>query len=347
MRVLITGVNGMAGSHLADFLVDMAGVEVFGMYRRFTTMDNLEDLRRANRLVLVGENAAIKSPAQLADVIAQQQRPGALHLIEAELTDPYSMQTLVGGVRPERIFHLAAQSFVASSWTYPVETLQVNVIGQVHLLEAVRAAGIDPLIHIAGSSEEYGAARPEEMPLKETTPLRPMSPYAVSKVAQEMLAFQYRYSYGLRTVVTRAFNHTGPRRGDSFVTSNFAKQIAQIERGLHPPKIMVGNLNAQRDWTDVRDTVRAYWLALEKGEPGEVYNIGTGVPHSVRDMLQTLLSFSEVPVQVVEDQARLRPSDLEVLQADAAKFRSLTGWEPLIPFSETLSDLLDYWRERV
>jgi GDP-4-dehydro-6-deoxy-D-mannose reductase len=346
MRVLITGVKGMAGSHLAEYLLGMDDIEVFGMDRRFITMDNLEDLRGSGRLVFVGENAAVKSAAQLAEVIERQGRPGALHLIDAELTDAYAMNTLISGVRPDRIFHLAAQSFVASSWTYPAETFHVNVIGQVHLLEAVRLAEIDPLIHIAGSSEEYGAARPEDMPLKETTPLRPLSPYAVSKVAQELMALQYHHSYGLRAVVTRAFNHTGPRRGDSFVTSNFAKQIAQIERGLQPPIMMVGNLNAQRDWTDVRDTVQGYWLALEKGEPGQVYNIGSGAPHSIREMLH-LLSFSEIPVQLEEDAARLRPSDLEVLQADVSKFRALTGWEPQIPFEETLSDLLDYWRERV
>ena len=346
MRVLITGVTGMAGSHLAEYLLTMNNTDVFGVIRRRSRMDNLDDLRLSGRLVLVGENAPVTSSEQLMAIIERQHKPGALHLVEAELSDPLAMRTIVGGVRPDRIFHLAAQSYVPGSWSYPAETMHVNVIGQVHLLEAVRAAGIDPLIHVAGTSEEYGTTRPEDLPLKETTPLRPHSPYAVSKVAQELLAFQYRYSYGMRTVVTRAFNHEGPRRGDNFVTSNLAKQIAEIERGRRPPQLMVGNLNAKRDWSDVRDVARAYWLALEKGEPGDVYNIGSGVARTVRQMLQILLSFTEMPVKILEDPSRLRPSDID-LQADVTKFRQLTGWEPQIPFEETLSDLLDYWRERV
>jgi GDP-4-dehydro-6-deoxy-D-mannose reductase len=346
MRVLITGVTGMAGSHLAEYILTQNDAEVFGVVRRRSRMDNLEDLGHAGRLVVVGENAPVTSGGQLAAIIEKQGKPGALHLVEAELGDPLAMQTIIGGVRPDRIFHLAAQSYVPGSWTYPAETIHVNVIGQVHLLEAVRSAGLDPLIHIAGTSEEYGATRPEELPLKETTPLRPHSPYAVSKVAQELLAFQYRYSYGLRTVVTRAFNHEGPRRGDNFVTSNLAKQIAEIERGLRPPQLMVGKLDSKRDWSDVRDVVRAYWLALEKGEPGDVYNIGSGVARTVEEMIRTLLSFTEVPIKIVQDPARLRPSDID-LQADVSKFRALTGWAPAIPFEETMSDLLDYWRERV
>lgn len=347
MRILITGVTGMAGSHLAEYLLTLDGVEVFGTYRRRSRMDNLEELRRARKLVILGENAPISSAAQVQGLIAQHARSDALNLIEAELTDPHAIANVVEGVRPDGIFHLAAQSFVAGSWTYPAETLHVNVVGQVHLLEAVRKAGLDPIIHIAGSSEEYGAIQPDELPIKETTPLRPLSPYAVSKVAQELLAFQYRYSYGLRVVVTRAFNHTGPRRGENFVTSNLAKQIAEIERGLRPPVIAVGNTEAQRDWTDVRDTVRAYWLALQHGVPGEVYNIGSGVARSVQQVLDTLLTFTEVPIRVQQDPSRLRPSDLPRLLADTTKFHQLTGWKPTIPFEQTLLDLLNYWRHRV
>jgi len=183
--------------------------------------------------------------------------------------------------------------------------------------------------------------------MKETNPLRPLSPYAVSKVAQELLAWQYFRSYGLQTVVTRGFNHSGPRRGQVFSTSSFAKQIAEIEKGLRPPVIYVGDLESQRDWTDVRDMVRGYWLALEKGLPGEVYNVGSGVTRRIGDMLNILLSLSNNHIELRQDPARLRPSDVKILWADITKFHRQTGWEPVIPFEQTMRDLLDYWRARV
>ena len=183
--------------------------------------------------------------------------------------------------------------------------------------------------------------------MKETNPLRPLSPYAVSKVAQDLLAFQYHKSYGLRTVRTRGFNHTGPRRGDVFVTSSFAKQIAEIEKKKRPPVIHVGNLEAKRDFTDVRDMVRAYWLALERGVEGEVYNIGRGQAFSMREVLDLLMSLSRAKMEVKVDPARLRPSDVPVLLSDSSKFMALTGWQPMIPFKQTILDLLNYWRERV
>ena len=183
--------------------------------------------------------------------------------------------------------------------------------------------------------------------MKETNPLRPLSPYAVSKVAQDLLAYQYFMSYGLKTVRTRGFNHTGPRRGDVFVTSNFAKQIAEIEKGKKKPVIYVGNLEAKRDFTDVRDMVRAYWLAADKGEAGEVYNIGSGKTMAMKDMLDILLSLSKAKVKVQVDPARLRPSDVPILYSDCRKFVSLTKWKPRIPLEKTFKDLLDYWRERV
>jgi GDP-4-dehydro-6-deoxy-D-mannose reductase len=268
-------------------------------------------------------------------------------LLEADLTDAHSLRQAVREARPDWIFHLAAQSFVPTSWRAPAATLEANVIGQVNLLEAVREAGLDPMIHIAGSSEEYGLVHPDEVPIKETNDLRPLSPYAVSKVAQEVLATQYFQSYKMRCIVTRGFNHTGPRRGEMFVTSNFAKQLAEIEAGLREPVLMVGNLEARRDWTDVRDMVRAYWLALEKGTPGEVYNVGSGRAHKVREMLDMLLKESRVEVEVRQDPARMRPSDVELLMGDASKFRRATGWEPTIPFERTMADLFEYWRERL
>ena len=220
-------------------------------------------------------------------------------------------------------------------------------MGQLNLFEAVRLAGIDPVIQIAGSSEEYGLVLPDEVPIKETNPLRPLSPYAVSKVAQDMLGWQYFYAYDLRVIRTRAFNHSGPRRGDVFVESNFANQVVQIELGLVPPVLKVGNLEARRDYTDVRDVVRAYWLAVTRAEPGEVYNIASGKSWAIQEVLDMLLAQATVPIRVEEDPTRLRPSDVLILEGDATRFRNATGWEPTIPFEQTLQDILAYWRERL
>jgi GDP-4-dehydro-6-deoxy-D-mannose reductase len=337
MRVLITGVTGMAGSHLADYLLQKKGLEIFGTFRWRSRMDNLDDLKKEDRLNIItcdrGTNPSINS--------------AKLNLMEADIGDAFSMNRAISVVRPDRIFHLAAQSYVPASWWAPAETLHTNIIGEVNLLEAVRTEGIDPRIHIAGSSEEYGYVLPNEIPVKETNPLRPLSPYGVSKVAQEMLAYQYCRSYGIKTIVTRGFNHEGPRRGDVFVTSSFAKQIAEIEKGLREPVIYTGDLSSKRDWSDVRDFVKAYWLATEKGTPGEVYNIGSGKALEVREMLDMLLGMSDIKVEVRSDPTRLRPSDVKVLVCDSTKFRKLTGWKNEIPFKQTLKDLLEYWRERV
>lgn len=325
----------MVGSHLAEYLLGLGGVEVYGLYRWRSKMDNLEELRQASLLHYLDPSADDPASAK------------GLHLVEGDLTDPYAMQRAVAAVRPDRVFHLAAQSFVPASWRAPHQTLATNVLGQVHLLEAIRELGLDPIIHVAGSSEEYGEVRPEEVPIKESNPLRPLSPYAVSKVAQEMLAWQYHRSYGLRCVVTRGFNHTGPRRGEVFVTSNFAKQIAQVEKGLRPPVLYVGDLSVRRDWSDVRDVVRAYWLVTEHGLPGEVYNIGSGQAREVREVLELLVHLSGTSIQIQEDPARFRPSDVRLLVGDITKFKSLTGWELCIPFEQTMLDLLNYWRARV
>jgi GDP-4-dehydro-6-deoxy-D-mannose reductase len=211
----------------------------------------------------------------------------------------------------------------------------------------VRTLRLDPTIQIACSSEEYGLVHPDEVPIKETNPLRPLSPYAVSKVGQDFLGYQYFQSYGLKVIRTRGFNHTGPRRASVFVTSSFARQLATIEAGLAEPVLKVGNLDAVRDFTDVRDMVRAYWLAVTQGRPGEAYNIATGHGITIRDLLAKLIELVGVEVKVETDPARLRPSDVEILIGDSSKFRADTGWEPRIPFDQTLRDLLDYWRERV
>jgi GDP-4-dehydro-6-deoxy-D-mannose reductase len=225
--------------------------------------------------------------------------------------------------------------------------MHINIIGTVNLFEALRQLDLDCRVQVAGSSEEYGLQFEHELPIKETNPLRPLSPYAVSKVAQDLLGWQYHRSYGMFIVRTRAFNHSGPRRGEVFVDSGFAWQIARIEAGLQEPVIYVGNLEAKRDFTDVRDIVQAYWLALEKGEPGEVYNIATGKAWSVQEVLNMLLGMTKVQVEIRQDPARMRPSDVPVLIGDSTKFRQRTGWQPKIPYEQTLRDMLDYWRSRV
>jgi GDP-4-dehydro-6-deoxy-D-mannose reductase len=318
MNVLITGITGFAGSHLAEYiLAEHPDARVHGLVRWRSRMDNI---------------------AHLA---------GKIELHEADLKDMVSLKKALQAAKPDKVFHLAAQSFVPTSWRLPAETFQINAVGQINLFEAILDLKLNPRIQIAGSSEEYGMVHPDQVPMKETNPLRPLSPYAVSKVAQDLLGYQYFKSYGLRAIRTRGFNHTGPRRGDVFVTSNFAKQIAQIEKGLREPVIHVGNLDAKRDFTDVRDMVKAYWLATEKGEDGDVYNVGTGSAISMHELLDMLLGLTQVQVQVQVDPERLRPSDVQILQADPSKFRKQTGWQPAIPFEKTLRDLLDYWRERV
>jgi GDP-4-dehydro-6-deoxy-D-mannose reductase len=262
------------------------------------------------------------------------------------MRDYHSVRKVINDIKPEKIFHLAAQSFVPTSWHAPQETLTTNIVGELNIFEAVREAGINPWIQLACSSEEYGLVHEDEVPIKETNPLRPLSPYGVSKVTQDLLGYQYFQSYGLKVVRTRAFNHEGPRRGDVFVTSNFAKQIAEIEAGKKEPVIYVGNLDARRDYTDVRDIVRAYWLATEKCEPGEVYNICSGRDWKIKDMLAYLLKQSKVKVEIKQDPARMRPSDVQILLGDNSKFVKQTGWQPEIPFEKTLEDILNYWREK-
>lgn len=317
MRILITGITGFVGSHLAEYALSRGDVEVFGTVRWRSRMENIEHLL------------------------------GRVHLIDCDLRDPVAVRKTLDEVRPGYIFHLAAQSYVPTSWKAPAETLITNIISELNLLEAMRDLDLDARVQVAGSSEEYGLVFERETPITEENPLRPLSPYAVSKVAQDMLAYQYHRSYGIYTVRTRAFNHEGPRRGYVFVTSNFAKQIAEIEKGKKEPVIEVGNLNARRDFTDVRDMVRAYWLALEKGKPGEVYNIGSGRAVTIREMLDILLSFTDREIEIRPMPERMRPSDVELLVCDCRKFRDLTGWKPEIPLEKTLEDTLNYWRERV
>jgi GDP-4-dehydro-6-deoxy-D-mannose reductase len=317
VRILITGITGFVGSHLAEYALARGDVEVFGTVRWRSRLDNVE---------------------HIMDRVC---------LMDCDLRDSVAVRSALEEARPDYIFHLAAQSFVPTSWKAPAETLTTNIVSELNILEAMRDLKLDARIHVAGSSEEYGLVYEDETPIKEDNPLRPLSPYAVSKVGQDFLAYQYHKSYGIYAVRTRAFNHTGPRRGQVFVSSDFSRQVAMIEKGKKEPVIEVGNLEARRDFSDVRDIVRAYWLSLEKGEAGEVYNIGSGKAITIQELLDLILSMSDVRIEVRRVPERMRPSDVELLVADYGKFNRATGWEPEIPLEKTIGDLLDYWRERV
>ncbi len=316
MKVLITGITGFVGSHLVEYCLKKDNVQLYGIKRWRSPLDNLRGTEDKVRL------------------------------IDCDLRDENSVVLAIQEIKPERIFHLAAQSYVQTSYTAPRDTLETNIIGTLNILETVRRFGIDPLIHICSSSEVYGQVYENEIPITENNPLRPQSPYAVSKVGEDLLSYQYFKSYNLRTIRTRAFTHTGPRRGAVFAESSFAKQIAEIEAGGKEPVIYVGNLDSVRTFMDVRDIVNAYWLALEKGIPGEVYNIGGEVTKKVGDMLNTLLDLSPVgkKIKVEVDARLLRPSDVTLQIPSVEKFREQTGWKPSIPFEKTMIDLLDYWR---
>jgi GDP-4-dehydro-6-deoxy-D-mannose reductase len=276
-----------------------------------------------------------------------EQLTGRVRYVAADMNIPEQVVSALESARPDVIFHLAGQANVARSFADPAGTLSSNLTAQIHLFQAVLRLRQDPLLLIAGSNEIYGAVRPEDLPLDEDTPLRPVNPYAVSKAAQDLLAFQYFASHRLRTIRLRPFNHIGPRQTDAFVAAAFAAQVAQIEAGCQPPLMRVGNLNAERDFTDVRDMARAYELAALHGQPGEAYNIGSGTPTPVRRLLDILMALSTKDIAVEADPARMRPSDVPSVVCDARRFRERTGWKPQIPLEQTLYDILEYWRSWV
>ncbi len=313
MRSLITGAGGFAGSHLADYLLSQPATapDVWGCD-------------------LSGQRRPFHSPK--------------LQLLAVDLRDAEAARQLVERVRPDRIYHLAGQAFVGDSWARPWDTLETNMRAQLNLLEAVVAAGLRPRILVIGSAEEYGRVKPDALPVGEDSPLLPDSPYSLSKIGQDLLGLQYFLSHELSIVRVRPFNHIGPRQNHRFVAPAFASQIAAIEAGQQPPVLQVGNLSARRDFTDVRDMVRAYALALEHAIAGQVYNIGSGRSWSIQDLLDVLLSFAGASIRVEVDPARLRPVDLPELVADAGKLRECTGWAPRISFEQSLHDLLDYER---
>ena len=318
MNVLITGITGMVGSHLADYILDNhPSVKVHGIVRWRSPLDNIRNI--------------------LSDI--------TLHY--ADLRDLNSLVTVFKEVLPDRIFHLAAQSYVTTSFDAAADTLTTNVIGTTNLLDAVRITGIDPLIHICSSSEVYGQVTEDEVPIRESNPFRPASPYAVSKVGEDMIALQYFLSYGIKTIRTRMFTHTGPRRGDVFVVSAFTKQVAEIEAGIRQNPMKVGNLESVRTFSDVRDAVRAYWLLLEKCPPGEVYNIGGNRTMTIGEMLNILKGMAKCTIEHEVAPSLLRPSDVTLQIPDISKFQAVTGWEPNISLEETITDLLDYHRQKI
>lgn len=315
MRVLLTGIAGFAGSFLAELLLSQPEVELHGVVHR--------------------HDARIR---HLLD---------RLHLHRGDLRNALWVSDLVQQVRPDCVLHLAAWSDVGGSWEQPWTTYELNVHCQLNLLEAVRRWRPESRTLIVSSNEIYGQVQPGDLPIGEATPFRPNSPYGVSKIAQDMMALQYWHSHRLPTVRARSFNHIGPGQADDFAASAFARQIAEIEAGLRPPQVMVGNLSAERDFTDVRDVVRAYWLLASQGAPGECYNVGSGQPRPIRWLLDTLLSLSPAAVDVVADPQRLRPSDVPCSYCDNRRLVAATGWQPAVDLRTTLRDLLDSWRAKV
>jgi GDP-4-dehydro-6-deoxy-D-mannose reductase len=316
LRALITGVTGFAGSHLAEYLLAHTDLEVWG-----TDISSND-----------------KNIAQIREDV---------HLIVGDMSDPTTASEILSEAEPDYIFHLAAQAFVPLSWSDPWQTMANNIRAQLNILQTLVDSGARPRVLVVGSADEYGVIRPGELPVSEAAPLRPYSPYAVSKIAQDMLGYQFFASHGLPVVRVRPFNHIGARQSPAFVTSDFAKQIAEIEQGQRRPLLEVGNLEAERDFTDVRDMVRAYQLALEQGQEGEVYNLGAERAYSIQEVLDMLLGMSEARIEVVQDPTRLRPSDVPVVVSDCRKFRERTGWSPTLSLRESLRSVMDYWRERV
>jgi len=317
VKALITGIAGFAGSHLAEYLLAHTELAVHGTVVPGHSTANIDHLRER------------------------------LTLYQADLREYDQVLAVLHQARPDYVFHLAAQAAPSLSILRPGETIITNILGQLHLLAALVHLGLAPRILVIGSADEYGLVRPDELPITEDNPLRPVNPYSVSKIAQDYLGYQYFLSHGLPIVRLRPFNHIGPRQAPGFVVADFAQQIAKAEAGKCPPIIRVGNLETKRDFTDVRDMVRAYYLAITKGEPGQVYNVGSGKAYAIKEILQRLLAMSPLSFTIEQDPARFRPSDVPTLVCDCSRFHACTGWRPEIPLEHTLADTLNYWRQRI
>ncbi|MCX7970687.1 MAG: GDP-mannose 4,6-dehydratase [Negativicutes bacterium] len=325
----ITGISGMVGSHLADFLLTNTDWQIVGLIRWRSPLDNIEHL------------------------LPEVNRRGRVQLVYGDLNDETSLRRAVRGCRPDYVFHLAAQSYPTTSFTSPIETLNVNVLGTARLLEVLRECQNEevcrPVVHVCSSSEVFGRVPPDKVPIGEENSFHPASPYAISKAGTDLLGRYYACAFGLCTITTRMFTHTGPRRGDVFAESSFAKQIAMIEQGLLPPVIKAGNLRSLRTWADVRDAVRAYHLLVTVSPvAGEYYNIGGSFSCTIGDMLDHLLGQSTVGgIRVEVEEERLRPVDADLQIPDTSKFVCHTGWQPQYSFEQTMNDLLAYWRAKV
>ena len=321
----ITGVTGMVGSHLVDFLLEKTDWDIYGFARWNDDLDNIRHL-----LPLINSKNRI-------------------NLVYGDLNDLSSLINAINVSTPDYVFHLAAQSYPQTSFVAPLETLETNILGTAKLLEAIRISNSNPIIHVCASSEVFGRVPKEYIPIHEEVPFHPASPYAISKVGTDLIGRYYAEAYDMTIMTTRMFTHTGPRRGDVFAESTFAKQIAMIEVGMLPPVIKVGNLDSLRTWADVRDAVQAYYLLVTKNPiSGEYYNIGGSYSCTIKQMLDFLISESLVDnIQIKTDPDRLRPIDADLQVPDTKKFKDHTGWEPSIPFEKTMKDLLEYWRNQI
>ena len=320
-RILITGITGFVGSHLADLALEK-NCKIFGLKRW-----NLSRMRNVKHLI------------------------DKINWIDCDITDPVSVKKAIEKANPDKIFHLAAESFVSPSWDHPSHYMDVNYKGTVNILEAIRELKINPRILIPGSGEEYGDIPENELPITEKTTLIPVNPYAVTKIAQDLISHVYNITYGLNVIRVRAFNHEGPRRDNVFGIPWFAYQIAKIEKGLQEPIIKTGHIEDKRNFTHIRDMVEAYWIAIEKCIPGELYLIGSDEPEKIytyRQVVEILIKLSSVnDIKIERDEKYVRPTSVPRLIGDTSKFRELTGWSAKIPIEKILQDTLDYWRDYV
>ncbi|MBN1428783.1 MAG: GDP-mannose 4,6-dehydratase [Anaerolineae bacterium] len=316
MKALITGVDGFVGGHLAQHLADQQDTTIIG-----TTWLSTNQYPHLEKL--------------------------GVHLHQIDLTNEEATHQLIEDTRPDHIYHLAGQSFVPESFKHPWETLRNNIQAQLNILQGIVKQGLETRVLVVGTAEVYGPISPSEVPTNEQQPLHPTSPYGVSKVAQDMLGLQYFHSHQVAAIRVRPFNQIGPGQSQRFVIPAFASQIAAIEKGSQEPIIKVGNLAAKRDFTDVRDMVRAYLLLLQHGEPGEVYNIGSEQAYSIQEILDTLLGMTEIPIEVQIDPDRFRPVEIPIMQADNSKIQAATGWRPTYSIEQSLADILAEWRARM
>ena len=314
MKVLITGIAGFVGSHLVDFLLTIKNLKILGTVFEEKNIENIA--ARKDKLVLLA----------------------------GDLRDGYFVGETIKKIKPDLIFHLAGISSAAVSLQKPKETLESNIIANFNLLEAIKNYSRESKVLIVGSAEEYGLVAEKDLPINEETPLRPTNPYAVSKIAVDFLALQYFYSYKIKVVRIRPFNHIGPRQKPEFVVADFANQIAKIILNETSAWVRVGNLDVKRDFTDVRDIVRAYWLALEKGQFGDVYNLGSGKSYTIRIILQKLINISGRKIKIKQDPGKLRPVDIPNLLCDNTKFVKQTDWQSTIGIDQSLKDTLEYFK---